>query len=150
MESLPLPFVQLIIQLLGLPGLIFIIWHFDNKRLDKQQAIYKDQQQQFRDLYEKEQQKLRESYDREHRADRDMVLKILGQYKEDINNIAGLYKNNVHLVGDYEKAMTRLEKLAGEMMSVVSLNAQSNTHLADAIKNNTFCPHVRELSGKKS
>ena len=147
MESLPLPFVQLIIQLLGLPGLIFIIWHFDNKRLEKQQAIYKDQQQQYRDLYEKEQQKLRESYDREHRADRDMIAGILGQYKEDVNNIAGLYKNNVHLVSDYERAMLRLEKFSEEMMSVVSLNAQASSHLAEAIKNNTFCPQVRKGQG---
>lgn len=148
MESLPLPFVQLIIQLLGLPGLIFVIWHFDNKRLDKQQATYQAQQQLFRDLYEKEQQKLRESYDREHRADRDMVTRVLCQYKEDINNISILYKNNVHLVGDYEKAVCRLEKLAEEMMSVVSLNAQASTQLTDAIKHNTFCPQVRKDLGK--
>jgi len=148
MESLPLPFVQLIIQLLGLPGLIFIIWHFDNKRLEKQQAIYKDEQQLYRDLYEKEQQKLRDSYDREHRADRDMTLKILGQYKDDVNNITGLYKNNVHLVGDYDRAMVRLEKISEEMMSVVSLNAQASSHLAEAIRNNTFCPQVRKEQGK--
>lgn len=159
MESLPLPFVQLIIQLLGLPGLIFIIWHFDNKRLEKQQATYKEEQsldrQQadkeqrlYRDLYEKEQQKLRESYDREHKADRDMTLKILSQYKDDVNNITGLYKNNVHLVGDYDRAMLRLEKISEEMMSVVSLNAQASSHLAEAIKNNTFCPQVRKEQGK--
>lgn len=148
MESLPLPFVQLIIQLLGLPGLIFIIWHFDNKRLEKQQAIYKDEQHLYRDLYEKEQQKLRESYDREHKADRDMTLKILSQYKDDVNSIAGLYKNNVHLVGDYDRAMLRMEKLSEEMMSVVSLNAQASSHLAEAIRNNTFCPQVRTAQGK--
>lgn len=148
MESLPLPFVQLIIQLLGLPGLIFVIWHFDNKRLEKQQTINKDEQQLYRDLYEKEQQKLRESYDREHRADRDMTLKILTQYKDDVNNITGLYKNNVHLVGDYDRAMIRLEKISEEMMSVVSLNAQASSHLAEAIRNNTFCPQVRKEQGK--
>ncbi|HIJ95795.1 MAG TPA: hypothetical protein HPP94_08690 [Desulfuromonadales bacterium] len=148
MDSLPLPFTQLIIQLLGLPGLIFIIWHFDNKRLDKQQAVYREQQQQYRNLYEKEQQKLRESYDREHRADRDATNKILSQYKDDVNNIASLYKNNVHLVGDYDRAMLRMEKLSEEMMSVVSLNAQASSHLAEAIKNNTFCPQVRQQVGK--
>jgi hypothetical protein len=148
MESLPLPFVQLIIQLLGLPGLIFVIWHFDNKRLEKQQSINKDEQQLYRDLYEKEQQKLRESYDREHKSDREMTLKILGQYKDDVNNITGLYKNNVHLVGDYDRAMIRLEKISEEMMSVVSLNAQASSHLAEAIRNNTFCPQVRKEQGK--
>lgn len=148
MESIPLPFVQLIIQLLGLPGLIFIIWHFDNKRLDKQQALYREEQHLFRDLYEKEQQKLRESYDREHRSDRDMTAKILCQYKDDVNNITSLYKNNVHLVGDYDKAVIRLEKISTEMMSVVALNAQAYTQLTDAIKNNTFCPQVRKELGR--
>lgn len=170
MEALTPPVIQIIINTLGLPGLVFVIWYFDNKRLDKQQVLYREQQQQFRDmyekeqlktremyekeqlkareLYEKEQQRLRESYDREHRADRDMFGKILSQYKEDVNNITGLYKNNVHLVSDYEKAMNRLEKLGEEMMSVVSLNAQSNAHLAEAIKNNTFCPQVRQQVGK--
>lgn len=159
MEALTPSFIQIIINTLGLPGLVFVIWYFDNKRLDKQQVLYREQQQQFRDMYEKEQQKarelyekeqqrLRESYDREHRIDRDMFGKTLIQYKEDVNNIAGLYKNNVHLVSDYEKAMNRLEKLGEEMMSVVSLNAQSNAHLAEAIKNNTFCPQVRQQVGK--
>jgi len=147
METIPLPFAQLVIQILGLPGLIFIVWHMDNKRLAKQEGIYKDQQQQYREMYEKEQQALRESYDREHRADRDVTIKILGQYKDDVNNITGLYKNNVHLVGDYDRAMQRLEKLSEEMMSVVSLNAQASSHLAEAIRNNTFCPQVRKGQG---
>lgn len=159
MEALSPAVIQIIIQTLGLPGLVFVIWHFDNKRLEKQQAydreqhqkyreMYEKEQQQNRETYEREQQKLRESYDREHRTDRDMVTRVLCQYKEDINNIAGLYKNNVHLVGDYDKAMGRLEKLAEEMLSVVSLNAQANSHLAEAIRNNTFCPQVRKEIGK--
>ena len=149
MEAMPLPFVQLVIQLLGVPGLVFIIWHFDNKRLATQQTIYEQQQGLHRQMYEKEQQALRESYDREHRADRDMFTKILCQYKDDVNNIASLYKNNVHLVGDYERALLRLEKLSEEIMSVISLNSQTSSHLADAIKNNTFCPQVRKELGKQ-
>jgi hypothetical protein len=148
MEALTPAVIQIIINTLGLPGLVFVIWHFDNKRLDKQQQLYKDQQHQYRELYEKEQQKLRDSYDREHKADRDMTLKILGQYKDDVNNITGLYKSNVHLVSDYDKSVVRLEKMAAEMMSVVSLNAQAYTQLTDAIKNNTFCPQVRKEQGK--
>ena len=159
MEALSPSVIQIIINTLGLPGLVFVIWHFDNKRLDKQQGLYREQQQQYRDmyekeqqksrdLYEKEQQKLRESYDREHRADRDMFSRILSQYKEDVNAIASLYKSNVHLVSDYDKGMARLERLAEDMMSIVSLNAQTNAQLADAIKNNTFCPQVRKEQGK--
>lgn len=138
MESISLPFAQLIIQLLGLPGLIFIIWHFDNKRLDKQREQYKN-----------EQLLLRSAYEQEHKRDRDQVTLLLNQYRDDVGTIKSLYQNNAHLVGDYDKAMIRLEKLAEEMMSVVAMNAQSNTHLADAIKNNSFCPQVRELVGKR-
>lgn len=158
MESISIPFATLVMQVLGLPGLMFIMWYIDQKRLEKQWTLFVAQQQLYRDLYEKEQrqhrqmyekeqQSLRESYDREHRADRDMTLKILGQYKEDVNNIAGLYKNNVHLVTDYERAMLRLEKFSEEMMSVVTLNAQASSNLAAAIKNNTFCPQVRNAQG---
>lgn len=160
MESLSLPFAQLIIQILGLPGLIFIIWHFDNKRLDKQREQYEEEQRLHRESYEKERKLDREAFEREHKADReqaecahkqdrDQALQILSQYRDDIASIKGLYQNNAHLVKDYDLAMTRLERMAGDMMSVVSLNAQTNTQLADAIKNNTFCPTMRELRGQK-
>lgn len=138
MESISLPFAQLILQLLGLPGLIFIIWHFDNKRLDKQRGQYEEQQRLLRDAYE-----------HEHKRDREQVATLLAQYRDDVGTIKSLYQNNAHLVGDYDKAMNRLEKLAGEMLSVVSLNAQTNSHLADAIKNNSFCPNVRAMVGGK-
>ena len=76
-----------------------------------------------------------------------MFNKILTQYKDDVNNVAALYKNNVHLVSDYEKAILRQEKFSEEMMSVVTLNAQASSNLASAIKNNTFCPAVRNAQG---
>lgn len=137
MESLTLPFVQIIIQLLGLPGLIFIIWHFDNKRLDKQ-----------REQYAAEQQLLRDAYVLEHKQDREQTNLVMSRYREDISAIKSLYQNNAHLVGDYDKAYLRMEKIAGDMMSVVSLNAQAYTQLTDAIKNNLFCPQTRDLMGK--
>lgn len=138
MDQMTLPFAQLVINLLGLPGLIFIIWHFDNKRLDKQ-----------REQYDEQHRLWREAFEAEHKKDRELTMKILASYRDDVSDIKGMYQNNAHLVGDYDKAMNRLEKLAEEMMSVVSLNAQTNTHLADAIKNNTFCPQMREMMGKK-
>lgn len=148
MESLSPVFVQTIIQLLGLPGLIFIIWHFDNKRLDKQREVYEEQQRLLREKYEEQQRQLRSTYEIEHKADREQINKLLALYRDDIGAIKSLYSNNVHLVGDYDRAMIRMEKIAADMMSVVSLNAQAYTQLTDAIKNNTFCPHVRELTGK--
>lgn len=148
METLSPVFVQTIIQLLGLPGLIFIVWHFDNKRLDKQREVYEEQQRLLREKYEEQQRLLRETYEAEHKADRDQINKLLTLYRDDIGAIKSLYANNAHLVTDYGIAMARLEKMAGDMMSVVSLNSQASTQLADAIKNNTFCPQVRGLIGK--
>ncbi|MBC7964242.1 MAG: hypothetical protein H7Y05_15020 [Steroidobacteraceae bacterium] len=147
MEAISLPFVQLIIQLLGLPGLIFIIWHFDNKRLDKQRGLYEEQQHLLRVSYEKEHKADRDSYEKGYKYDRDQVNTLMGCYRDDVASIKQLYANNAHLVGDYDKAMNRLEKIAADMMSVVSLNAHTNTQLADAIKHNTFCPQVRILQG---
>ncbi|MDD5106057.1 MAG: hypothetical protein PHC49_10620 [Desulfuromonadaceae bacterium] len=159
MDSLTLPMMQLFIQMLGLPGLIFIVWHFDNKRLDKQWQIFQDQmsaarmeyekeQRLQREVYEKEQRQLRESFEKEHKEDREQVNLVMGRYREDIAAIKQLYENNVHLITDYNKTVDRLERLNSEVMGVIALNAQSTSHLADAIKNNTFCPQVRDLMGK--
>jgi hypothetical protein len=129
MESLSLPFAQLIIQLLGLPGLIFIIWHFDNKRLDKQREQYELQQQLNRDAFEKE-----------HKGDRDQVTMLLNQYREDISGLTAMYKNNVHLVEDYEK-------MASALMDTVRLNTQATTMLTDYLKNRERCTHLLRNAG---
>lgn len=126
METISLPLATLVIQALGLPGLVFIIWHFDAKRLQAQ-----------REMYELEQAKDRDEY-------RKQIQLILTQYKEDGANFRRLYENNSDLVKRYDRALERMEKLTSEILSVVSLNTQTMTHLGDAIKNNQFCPTVRK------
>ena len=125
METISLPLATIIIQILGLPGLVFIIWHFDNKR---------DQR--------KEELRQKEIDEREK-----AVTKVLAQYKDDVGEIKKLYENNVRLVDDYSASCTRLEKLYGETLSVISLNTQTQTHLVESIKNHQFCPVVREKAG---
>jgi len=72
------------------------------------------------------------------------VTRILSQYKDDVSGIKRLYENNVHLVQDYGKAYNRLETLYSETIAIISLNTQTQTHLADQIKNNMYCPMIRE------
>lgn len=129
MESLSLPFAQLIIQLLGLPGLIFIIWHFDNKRLDKQREQYELQQQLNRDAFEKE-----------HKRDRDQMLALMNQYRDDVSSVKNLYTNNAHLVDDYEK-------MASALMDTVRLNTQATTMLTDYLKNRERCTQLLNPAG---
>lgn len=122
MEAVSLTMATLIIQILGLPGLVFIIWHFDNKR---------DQR--------KEELRNKEIAEREK-----AVRLVLTQYKDDVAEIKKLYENNAHLVRAYSDTCARLENLYSETISVISLNTQTQTQLVGAIKSNMFCPIVRE------
>jgi len=125
METISLPLATIIIQILGLPGLVFIIWHFDNKRDQRKEEIRKTE------IGEREK----------------AVARVLSQYREDVAEIKKLYENNVRLVEDYSLTCKRLEGLYGETLSVISLNTQTQTHLVESIKNNQFCPLVREKAG---
>ena len=125
MDAISLGLVTVVIQLLGLPGLVFIIWHFDNKR---------DQR--------KEELRLKEMAER-----KEALAATLNQYRADVAGIKQLYKNNAHLVEDYSATCKRLEKLYSETMSVMSLNTQTLTNLVNTTKNNQFCPIVRKETG---
>jgi len=125
MDTVSLPFSTMVMQVLGLPGLFFIVWYFGEKRRDK----------------EREEDRRNQEISRaQHAKD---IADILGQYKEEVGSIKQLYTNNADLVKRYDRALERMEKLTTEMMSVVALNSQSHAHLADAIENNRFCPTVR-------
>lgn len=126
METLPLSYAALVVQVLGIPGLIFVIWHFDNKRFQQDKEL-----------------RLREMSEREQSINR-----VLAQYREDTLAIKRLYESNVSLVKDYEQQCTRLEQIFVEVMGVVSLNTQTFTRLNDSIEHNLFCPMVRkEMNG---
>jgi hypothetical protein len=122
MDGVSLPFATIVIQILGLPGLVFVIWYFDMKRDQKKEELRKEE------IAEREK----------------AVSLILAQYKDDVGEIKHLYKNNAHLVEDYSESCSRLEHLYSETLGVISLNTQTQTHLVDAIKNNNFCPVLRK------
>ena len=112
METVPISFATLIINALGLSGIIFIIWHFDNKRFQADKDL-----------------RLKEMAERER-----TVEKVLAQYREDTLAIKRLYESNVSLVKDYDQICRRLEHLYDETLAIISLNTQAQTQLSDAIK----------------
>ena len=133
MESIPLTLAALVIQILGLPGLVFIIWHFDNKRDQRKEELRRKETAEKDELL------------REEIAEREKAVNlILGQYKDDVGEIKRLYENNADLVRDYNATCERLEKIYSETISVISLNTQTQTQLVEAIKHNRFCPAARE------
>jgi hypothetical protein len=117
METIPLSFAGLVIYYLGMSGLIFIIWHFDAKRFQKQEDLRREQLQ-----------------------------IVLNQYREDVSAIKQLYESNVRLVTDVNRAFERLEKIYDETISVISLNTQTQANLTNAIQNNQYCPAVRRIA----
>lgn len=125
LDALPPAWAVLIMQVLGLPGLVFIIWHFDNKRFQRQ-----------------EDERRAEAH-RQEEERRASLAQVLERYRNDVTEIRRLYESNARLVDDTNQAFKRLETIYGEAIGVISLNTQAATHLADAIKNNTFCPVVR-------
>jgi len=93
-----------LITALGIPGLVVMLWYDYTRRTDKANA--------------------------EHCA---MIDRVLTQYRDDVSQIRKMYENNAHLVEDYNKAMTRFERLFSEVINIVSLNTQTQTSLVDAI-----------------
>ena len=111
----PLTYYMAIIQVLGLPGLIFIIWYFDNKRFMRQEASRKEEMQ-----------------------------LILDQYRADVSEIRRLYESNARLVDDCTKAFFRLDSIYSQTIDIISLNTQTQTELVESIKGNQFCPIIRK------
>lgn len=120
MEAISLPFATLIMQVLGLPGLIFVIWHFDAKRFERQREEYKSH-----------------------------VTEILIQYKDDVSEVKRLYENNVELVRNYEYGVKQWEKLDGDLAGIITLNTRILTTLVEKVESNQFCPTVRGAGPKR-
>ena len=100
--------VTAVITVLGVPGLVLLLFYDYMRRMDRQRE-----------------------------ADRALTDKILSQYKEDMRKMAQYYENNVELVKRYAD-------LADSLSEIIHLNTQVQTQLVEAIKNNMFCPIVRE------
>jgi hypothetical protein len=65
------------------------------------------------------------------------LAEVLDRYKTDVQKISRFYEDNILLVKGYER-------LAGDLTSIIHLNTQAQTHLVDQIRNNMFCPVIRE------
>ena len=111
-----------VIQMLGLPGIVFLIWYYDRQRFTKLSEMHGAE------LAQKDQ----------HIAD------ILSQYREDVSEIKKLYQNNAHLCGEYAKAQQSLEKLYLQTIDIVALNTQAQTRLVERIN-----ASLELLAGKK-
>lgn len=68
---------------------------------------------------------------------KEQVSLILAQYKEDVQKISDYYNKNVELVERYEK-------LSDDLSDIIHLNTQVQTQLVESVKNNMFCPVIRE------
>jgi len=73
-------------------------------------------------------------------------LQVKSQEKR-FEEVVRMYENNADLVRDYADTCTRMERLYGETISVISLNTQAQSNLLNAVKNNQFCPIVRGKAG---
>lgn len=122
-ESLSMSNMGVVVTLLGWPGLFFIVWLADYRRIEKQ--ITKE----------------RERAAEDRAAERERTDKILKEYKNDVERIARMYENNVILVENYQK-------LSGDLAGIIHLNTQTLTNLVNATKNNMFCPVVRKEMGQ--
>jgi hypothetical protein len=72
--SLTLEQISMVFNMFGLPGVIFIIWWVDQRRIVSIQE-----------------------------GSREQVNKILAQYKDDVKKVSDYYTRNVELVERYER-----------------------------------------------
>lgn len=119
LEGIPMWFIGLAISAMGSPGIVLVLWYIDHRKIER---IRREDQ--------KAMHKMREE-------DKESMNKVLAEYKDDVQRISHFYDSNVKLVENYEK-------LAGELADIIHLNTQAQTTLVEQIKNNMFCPMVRE------
>lgn len=82
LAGISMPELIVLINLLGLPGIIVIIWFVDQKKINKQ-----------------------------HENHQKMVAEILKNYKADVDKVSTYYERNVELVERYEKHADDLSEI---------------------------------------
>jgi FtsZ-binding cell division protein ZapB len=132
----------------GIPGLIILIWWMAHRmRIEE----FKQRDQQFSTLLKENRQHIDTVLEKRDNDLKDTLCffqkridvlnqqhqKTLEAYANDMTKIKRFYENNVELVKSYDK-------MSGELTSIIHLNTQTMTHLHDAIKNNSFCPLLKE------
>lgn len=133
-EGLSLGTVSTIIYLLGLPGAVLVLWYVDNRRYDK---LEKKRDKEINLII----QTMREETRTIQREAKVELNRVLEAYKDDVRTVSRFYEDNVLLVKNYQK-------LADDLAGIITLNTQVQTKLVEQIKNNMFCPVLREQRGQ--
>ncbi|MFH2064972.1 MAG: hypothetical protein ABIK15_07235 [Pseudomonadota bacterium] len=111
--------IMVIINSLGCAGLALIFWWVDHRRFSQ---IREEDNRRFETIT----------------ADyKNEISRILMQYKDDMAKMTRFYENNIDLVKHYER-------LADDLSGIIHLNTRAMTELVEKIRNNMFCPIVRE------
>lgn len=76
-------------------------------------------------------------YERQEKKRDEELNKVLSAYHDDVRTVTRFYEDNVLLVKSYQK-------LADDLAGIIHLNTQAQTQLVEKIKNNMFCPVIRE------
>lgn len=85
--------------------------------------------------------------DRRDERQAERLQQVLDRYAGDMDDMQQKYNNNVLLVEETQRIAKQVVQIAGELSSVVVLNTQVQTRLAEKIDNNLFCPMVRKGGG---
>jgi hypothetical protein len=137
MEVISLPLAVTVMTTFGFPGLFFLVWWFDHKKMVRDEA---ERQRQFSEF-----QRLQA---RQFSEFKDAQNALIAQYREDVVGMKRLYENNVYLVDNYKALMDRMDKLLEDVLSALSLNTQTLTHLDSSVQHNDFCPVARKDGGR--
>lgn len=121
-----LPTIIAVVNLLGVPGLVLIIWSADQRRFTSWQL------------------QIQEARAEEARQRKEEIAAIKDQFSAAMTEAARhhlevvrMYENNVLLSKNYEKITT-------EITGLVHLSTQAVTKLAERIESNMYCPVVRD------
>lgn len=115
-----------VVNLLGLPGLVLIIWSADQRRFHAMQLLAQEERTREAKLRQEEMAALKEQF-----------LAAMSAASRQHADAVRLYENNTVLTKNYEKT-------ANELMNIIHLSTQAVTKLADQVQNNMFCPIIRE------
>jgi N-acetylmuramoyl-L-alanine amidase CwlA len=121
-----LPTIIAVVNLLGLPGLVLIIWSADQRRMSSMQMLSQEERARESKLRQEEMAALKEQF-----------MAAMAAAARQHAEVVRMYENNTILTKDYAR-------VTNELMTVIHLSTQTITKLNERIDNNMSCPIVRE------
>ncbi|HHO49277.1 MAG TPA: hypothetical protein ENN06_12650 [Desulfobacteraceae bacterium] len=115
-----------VVNLLGLPGLVLIIWSADQRRFNSWQMRAQEERA--------NEAKLRQE---ELAALKDQFVVAMDAAARQHSEVIRMYENNVILVKNYEK-------ISNELVGLVHISTQTITKMTEHIENNMYCPIIRD------